>query len=74
MPHRNDGYRLEQRLSRQPKRRWANQRILELESRNLVCIHHSSLFVENFMIKFTWEDLKIQGRVRPPPSETAFSR
>ena len=35
---------------------------------------HSSLFVPNFMTKFGSEDLQSQGRMRPPPSETAFSR
>ena len=58
------------------KRRWANQLILELESRNLAGIQpiHSSLFVPNFITKFGSEDLQSQGHVRPPPSETAFPR
>ena len=47
-----------------------------IESRNLAGIMpiHCGLFLPNFMTKFGLEDLQSQGRVRPPPSETAFSR
>ena len=56
------------------KRRWANQLILELESRNLAGIYpiHSSLFVPNFITKFGSEDLQSQGRVRPPHRKRHF--
>ena len=46
------------------------------ESQNLVVNSHvpihCSLFVENFIINFAWQRLKIQGRVRPTPSEIHF--
>jgi hypothetical protein len=55
------------------KWQWVNQRIVELESR-VHPLFHSNLFVPNFMTKFGSEDFQSQGRVRPPPSETVFSR
>jgi hypothetical protein len=48
--------------------------ILELESGNWYIAHPHSFFVPNFMTKFALEDFQSQGRLRPPPSETAFSR
>jgi hypothetical protein len=33
----------------------------------------SSLLMQNFMTKLRLEDIQIQGRVRPPPSEMTFA-